>query len=72
MDCKRSTVEDVEGNLVITASENGRYQGFGNSMIDTRTGVLYNYNTVQLLKNGKWVWEHYWERDSDESDWIRE
>ena len=59
------TVEDVEGNLVIAASENGRYQAFGESkgiyMIDTTTGVTY-YLTPKLK----------WKRHSPKTDWIKE
>ena len=38
-------VEDVEGDLVIEASENGRYQGFADKgklyLVDTTTGQLF-------------------------------
>ena len=62
------TVEDVEGNLVVKASENGRYQAWFSSgddsgipkqrMLDTKTGILYAFNTFHMG----------WHRESDETN----
>ena len=56
--------------MLVTTSDNGRYQGFGDGystkyMIDTRTGVLYFFKELGKNKR-KWV------RDSADTDWIQE
>ena len=61
----------VEGQVVVEASENGRYQGWSVDtntmhMIDTRTGELYRLDYDLGLKNKKW------KRVSSSSDWIKE
>ena len=64
-------VEDVEGNLVIEASENGRYQGFADKgklyLVDTTTGQLF-YDKKQ---RGEKIWQQMIKPNNQWGDPIR-
>ena len=58
--------------MLVTTSENGRYQAFGTElaryMIDTKNGKLY-FISNKIINDTK---NRVWEEMTADTDWIRE